>query len=143
MNTNRGFTLIELMIVVAIIAIMTAIGIPAYQGYVQSSYRANAKADLQDAATRAERYRTVRFTYNGIDSTVVPTGSPFSGGTSRYAVVFTVTGSGAGYEIKATSNTSFSATKKEVIKLRNDGQRCISAFTASVTDCTYGTDPSW
>ena len=37
MTTQQGFTLIELMIVIAIIAILSAIGVPAYQGYLQKA----------------------------------------------------------------------------------------------------------
>lgn len=46
MTTNRGFTLIELMIVVAIIAILAAIAIPAYQNYVARAQVTAALADL-------------------------------------------------------------------------------------------------
>lgn len=51
MNNQQGFTLIELMIVIAIIAILSAIGLPAYQGYLQ-------KAALTDMLQTAMPYKT-------------------------------------------------------------------------------------
>lgn len=60
-----GFTLIELMIVVAIIAILAAIAYPSYQEYVRKARRGQAKADLVEYAQNAERFRTVHNTYVG------------------------------------------------------------------------------
>lgn len=61
----RGFTLIELMVVVAVIAILAAIAYPSYQDSVRKSRRAQAKADLVEYAATAERFRTANNTYAG------------------------------------------------------------------------------
>ena len=58
MTQARGFTLIELMIVIAVIAVLTALAYPAYQDQVRKSRRAQAKADLVEYAQGAERYFT-------------------------------------------------------------------------------------
>jgi len=53
---SKGFTLIEILIVVAIIGVLAAIGIPSYQDSVRKSKRADGKSGLVDAASRLEQY---------------------------------------------------------------------------------------
>ncbi|MFM5235631.1 type IV pilin protein [Aeromonas caviae] len=53
---SRGFSLIELMIVVAIVAILGTIAYPSYQQYVLTSHRVEAKSMLLNAANRQETY---------------------------------------------------------------------------------------
>jgi type IV pilus assembly protein PilE len=60
MRTVSGFTLIEVMIVVAIVGILSAIAYPSYQEHVRSSRRADAQAALSELAQFMER----RFTEN-------------------------------------------------------------------------------
>jgi type IV pilus assembly protein PilE len=59
-----GFTLIELMIVLAIIAIIAAIAYPSYQSYIQRTRRANAAACLQEMVQQMERRYTTSMSYN-------------------------------------------------------------------------------
>jgi type IV pilus assembly protein PilE len=62
-RAGAGFTLIELMIVVAIVGILAAIAYPIYTRYIMQSRRADAKTALLDLAARQERYFSINNTY--------------------------------------------------------------------------------
>jgi len=62
-SKSKGFTLIELMIVVAIVAILAAIALPSYQEQVRKSRRAQARSDLAEIVQGLERSFTVNRSY--------------------------------------------------------------------------------
>lgn len=60
---SKGFTLIELMMTVAILAIIIAVAVPAYNNQIQKTRRADAQSGLLDAAQALERCFTRNNTY--------------------------------------------------------------------------------
>lgn len=90
---TRGFTLIELMIVVAAVAILAAIALPSYNDAVRKSRRGQAKADITEYAQAAERFYTVNNTYVNFDTTLgLPNQSPReAGAAARYNLNYATT----------------------------------------------------
>ncbi len=71
-----GFTLIELMITVAIVAILTAIALPSYQAYVLRSHRTVGINALMDLASREARYYTTNNAYQTNTQNLGYSGNP-------------------------------------------------------------------
>lgn len=95
LRLQRGFTLMEVLIVVTMIGILAAIAIPNYSAYIQRGHRAEAKAVLLQGSHWLERFRTENNRYDqsvGNVAVVLPNSlnrSPASG-TVRYNVALAV-----------------------------------------------------
>jgi type IV pilus assembly protein PilE len=65
MPTQRGFTVLELLITVAIISILVMVGYPTYNQHVLKTQRSQAQVALLDLASAMERYFAINHTYMG------------------------------------------------------------------------------
>ncbi|MCB1699229.1 MAG: type IV pilin protein [Pseudomonadales bacterium] len=85
-GSSRGFTLVEVVIVVAIIGILMAIVLPGYQDSLQKGRRADAKAGLMDAANRQERFMLDRSSYTADMTQLGFAADPAISAETHYAI---------------------------------------------------------
>lgn len=112
---GRGFTLIEVMIVVVILGILASIAYPSYVEYVQRSNRAEGKAAIATAAAQLERCFTRNNTYEGCPVTVGATEN------GLYTISLTPEPTATTYTILATQQ--FGDTECGNLSLQENGTR--------------------
>lgn len=135
---HRGFTLIELMITVAILGILAAIVWPSYQEYVLRGNRTEGKSLLMDAAARQERYFAQNNTYVTSATTIGNLRLPNNNQSPNNFYVLTVAAGGNGegpYKLTASPQGSQTRdTKCNVLTLTATGAKGASG-SAGATDC--------
>ena len=131
--TSRGFTLIELMIVVAIVGILSAIAYPSYTEYIRRGHRGEARTGLLQAAQWMERAATATGTY--------PLAAAFPASLKkvpgdRYDISISST-DGAKYTLSATPKGAQATDKCGTYTLAHNGLRGAKGVTtdAIVTEC--------
>ena len=132
MNKHRGFSLIELMIVVTIIGILAGIAYPSYQSMVVSGYRATGQADLLALAAAMERHHSGEFSYKGAGANGGDTGAPaiFAAyspssepeANKRYSLTISAADA-IGYQLKATPASSTTQSKDGALYYFSDGRK--------------------
>lgn len=136
MNKQQGFTLIELMIVVAIIGILASIAMPAYNKYVVRSKLSEVGAALSDARLRQEQFYADNRNYgtaNGACGAALTNGQYFSLGC-------VVGNTNQLYTITATSlvNSGLGAAGDYIYTINQAGTKTTTKFAGAVPANTAG-----
>ncbi|TAG48338.1 MAG: type IV pilin protein [Betaproteobacteria bacterium] len=129
----RGFTLIEVMIVVAIVGILAAIAYPSYTEYVERARRNDAKAVLLEASQYMERRFTELRTYTGVTLPASLSSSPREG-SAWYNLRLTAQ-SATSYVITAAPKTGWTPRRCESYTLSNTGDKGTTSTTETAADC--------
>lgn len=143
MKKQKGFTLIEVMIVVVIVAILAAVAIPSYQDSVRKTRRADAKEALMRIAALQERYFFTNNRYGTLEELGL---SGTTGYTAKipsqegfYEIQLTSCGSTTCFNIGATATgAQLSDTKCRTFTLNHVGQKA-----AKGSDNTLNSDICW
>lgn len=116
-----GFTLIELMIALAVAAILVVIAIPQYQSYIRRTACENAKSVLVSAANQMERFRAQNNTYSG--ASLAPyTVSPLDGSAKNTDIAISAS-SATSYTLTATPRTGGPLASKGTLTISSTGVR--------------------
>ena len=135
---QRGFTLMELMITVAVIGILSAIAYPAYQDYVRKSRRVDAKNALLDMASRQERFYSVNNKYALTAAELGYSALPYdiaSGGGTTYSLSVASTDGGKTWTATAAPTGAQAKDVCSSFTLTDQGTRANTSTGAGRSDC--------
>ncbi len=140
MKNERGFTLMEVLIVVVIVSILATIAYPSYVDYMERTRRLETQADMLDLASALETYRSQNLSYQGASVAAL---APSLATNDFFVVTLSPDPLPAGaqdYEVIARPRSGMLMSGTGAMKLNSNGESCWNENNDA--DCTYG-DHSW
>ncbi|MGB3725575.1 MAG: type IV pilin protein [Glaciecola sp.] len=134
MQQHKGFTLVELMVTVAIVGIIAAVAYPSYQGMLATGARSTVQADLMSLASAMERHNASNYSYAGAATSAANTGAPaiFTAyspasepqANKKYTLSIAAVGAnGQTYELKATPVSGTVSDGQGAVFYYSDGRK--------------------
>lgn len=146
-RAQQGFTLIELMIVVAIIAVIAAIAMPSYKESVRRTKRVEMQTEMGNISSRLAAYKMTNNSYQNavLSNTALYGGSTFpkSGSDIRYGLVLAKTdsnGDGLDDSWTLTATPQGSQINDGSIVLNDQGWKC---WAKGAAVCTLSATSDW
>ncbi|ENW83557.1 hypothetical protein F909_00568 [Acinetobacter sp. ANC 3929] len=149
---NSGFTLIELMITVAIVAIIAAIAIPSYDTYIRRADLSTAQQEMLKVAELLEKHRARNFSYDGfvlkgISTNQGPYYSVASATNTTLLLPLTATSGNQKFTLTLTVNTQTwflkavsQSPRNYSLLLTSAGLKCKTKTPANITASSCGND---
>jgi type IV pilus assembly protein PilE len=132
--SQRGFTLIEMMIVVAIIALLASIAYPSYQSYIIKSKRADMMSEMHNVASEIQSRKLAQGAYSNALITGLGGDYPKQG-IALYTLAFTPD--------PLTSEWTMTATPKTGTQMAGDGALSLNYQNIKCRAAVCGSDNSW
>ena len=133
-DKQKGFTLVEVMIVVAIIGVLAAIAYPSYQRYVISSKRADMMTEMHNIATQIESRKLAQGAYSNDLLTGLGGDYPKQG-DALYTVTFT--------PATLTSQWTITAIPETDAQMKDDGTLTLNYLGVKCRKTNCGTGEEW
>ncbi|WP_168406102.1 type IV pilin protein [Acinetobacter indicus] len=123
-NHENGFTLIELMIVVAVIAILAAIALPSYNSYKVRANRVEVQTELMQLAQRLQSYKAMNHSYRNATLASIGGSSTFPSHQALYNIDLVIDASNQAYVLSALPTTTGAQKGNGGLSLDQTGRQC-------------------
>lgn len=135
---QKGFTLLEILVVIAIVGILAAVAYPSYQEYVIKTRRGDMQSEMMRIAQEAQRYQVVNRRFSGMTLANLNSSGSYPSDTAYYNLAITIP-SATTWELTATPIAGTTQANDGTIRLNSRGEKCWQKGAS----CTLSNTSTW